>query len=191
MAQVCKLSSTLWRACVTTAKKVAGCMRIMQEEDLPIVLQWRNHQEVRRFMYSQHEISLEEHQRWFSQVSGEPNRHLLIYQCEGLPLGFVNFHQLRSSAVAEWGFYLAPDAARGTGMRLGQAALDYAFNQLALHKVCGEALDYNQRSQRFHQKLGFSEEGILRDHYFDGSRYHAVHCFGLLASEWARIDSEI
>lgn len=165
-------------------------LRLVQEADLPMLLNWRNHPDVRRFMYSQHEISLVEHTRWFAGASVDPTRHLLIYQVADQPLGFVSFRQLRGAPVAEWGFYLAPDAPRGTGSALGRAALDYGFTQLGLHKVCAEALGYNERSRHFHAKLGFVQEGILRDHYFDGSRYHAVHCFGLLASEWSRSASE-
>jgi len=162
----------------------------MQEQDLSLVLVWRNHPDVRQFMYSQHEISPAEHARWFTSALLDAQRHLLVYQPGGKPQGFLSFNRLRASAVAEWGFYLAPDAERGTGRALGQAALDYAFSTLKLHKVCAEALGFNERSRRFHEKLGFQQEGLLRDHYFDGSRYHAVHCFGLLANEWSRGASE-
>lgn len=165
-------------------------LRTMQEGDLSLVLAWRNHPDVRQFMYSQHEISPLEHARWFASASQDPQRALLIYQIDGTPQGFVSFHRVRASAIAEWGFYLAPDAQRGTGHALGRAALDYAFTTLNLHKVCAEALGFNERSRRFHERLGFQQEGILRDHYFDGSRYHAVHCFGLLANEWCRGVSE-
>jgi UDP-4-amino-4,6-dideoxy-N-acetyl-beta-L-altrosamine N-acetyltransferase len=170
--------------------KVSPLLRPLQEDDLPLVLAWRNHDDVRSYMYSQHEISPAEHARWFANASQDAKRHLLIYQPAGKPQGFVSFHQLRDSAVAEWGFYLAPDAEKGTGSALGRAALNYAFGSLKLHKVCAEALSFNERSRRFHEKLGFQQEGVLRDHYFDGSRYHAVYCFGLLTNEWSGGASE-
>jgi UDP-4-amino-4,6-dideoxy-N-acetyl-beta-L-altrosamine N-acetyltransferase len=53
-----------------------------------------------------------------------------------------------------------------------------------LHKLCGQALAFNERSIRFHQNLGFRREGVLRQQHFDGEQYHDVVCFGLLASEW-------
>lgn len=160
-------------------------VRPMTEADLDQVLAWRNHLQVRRFMYTQHEISSDEHRHWYAKASTDENRHLLIYEDRGVAQGFVAFTRTSAgSPVADWGFYLAPDAARGTGGRLGRAALDHAFAELALHKVNGQALGYNERSIRFHERLGFNREGCLRQQYFDGQTFHDVILFGLLASEW-------
>lgn len=156
----------------------------MKEEDLEPVLAWRNHPEVRRYMYTQHEISFEEHARWFIRASQEPDRHLLVFENDTIMLGFINIHQVATGGVADWGFYAAPNAPKGTGSALGQAALRYAFDAVGLHKLCGQALVFNERSIRFHRSLGFQREGVLRQQHFDGQRYHDVVCFGLLASEW-------
>lgn len=156
----------------------------MTNQDLDRVLAWRNHEDVRRYMYTQHEIGLEEHTRWFERASQDAGRHLLVFESDAVSLGFINFHQIAPGGVADWGFYAAPDAPKGTGRHLGQAALRYAFAQAGWHKLCGQALAYNENSIRFHQKLGFQQEGILREQHFNGQRYHDVVCFGLLASEW-------
>lgn len=159
-------------------------VRPMQIGDLEQVLSWRNHPEVRRYMYTRHEILLEEHAQWFERVSKDPERHLLVFEIDGNPHGFINIHQIASGGIADWGFYAAPDTAKGTGRALGQAALRYAFEVAGLHKLCGEALAFNERSICFHLKLGFQREGVLRQQHFDGQRYHDVVCFGLLASDW-------
>lgn len=159
-------------------------LRPLAYDDLERVLAWRNHLEVRRYMYTQHEISLEEHLRWFKSVKDNPRKHVLIYEVDHLPLGFVNFSEIGTSKVADWGYYAAPDAPKGTGRALGKAALDYAFKETHLYKVCGQAIGFNERSIRFHQSLGFQQEGLLRDQHFDGQRYHDVVCFGLLRQEW-------
>ena len=103
--------------------------------------------------------------------------------CQRLAADFVKLELIEGMvqcSVAE----LAPDAPKGSGRQLGRAALNHAFRQLKFHKVCGQALAYNQRSIQFHQSLGFEQEGILRDQHFDGERYHHVICFGLLSHEW-------
>jgi UDP-4-amino-4,6-dideoxy-N-acetyl-beta-L-altrosamine N-acetyltransferase len=156
----------------------------MTSQDLERVLAWRNHKEVRRYMYTQHEICLEEHTRWFERASQDASRHLLVFEVDATALGFINIHQIGPGGVADWGFYVAPNAPRGTGRRLGQIALRHAFTQVGLHKLCGQALAYNERSIKFHLSQGFLQEGILRDQHFDGQRHHDVVCFGLIASEW-------
>lgn len=160
----------------------------MAATDLAMVLAWRNHPEVRRYMYTQHEISLDEHRRWFERASPDPQRHLLIFEDGPNALGFINVHQIAPGGIADWGFYAAPDAPKGTGRALGNAALRYAFADAGLHKLCGQALAFNERSIQFHGMLGFTQEGILRQQHFDGQHYHDVLCFGLLAHEWQAQD---
>ncbi|KXS54045.1 MAG: N-acetyltransferase GCN5 [Marinobacter sp. T13-3] len=159
-------------------------LRPMDENDLELVLSWRNHPDIRRFMYTTHEISLAEHKRWFAGAKEKSETYLRIYEQDGKPTGFVNVSLTRCPHVADWGFYVAPDASKGTGRRMGEAALAFVFQELGLHKLCGQALGFNGGSVGFHKKLGFAEEGRLRDQHFDGEHYHDVVCFGLLASEW-------
>lgn len=159
-------------------------IRRMVHADLAQVLAWRNHPDIRRYMYTQHEITLDEHQKWFERTLLEPAKHLLIFEMNQQPRGFVNFNETGNGGNSDWGFYVAPDAPKGSGLELGRAALSYAYTVLKLHKVCGQAIEYNQRSIRFHQSLGFQQEGTLREQHFDGERYHHVICFGLLSHEW-------
>lgn len=159
-------------------------VRKMEMSELERVLEWRNHPDVRKYMYTQHKISLEEHSKWFQTASCDDKRHLLIFENIEEPLGFINITEVKHGGIADWGFYLSPDAPKGTGQALGKSALDYAFQKAGFYKVCGQALGFNQRSIDFHLKLDFKQEGILRDQHFDGQNYHDVVCFGLLASEW-------
>lgn len=182
MDQVQMPSYGTWRSELGTS--ILAGVRPMTEGDLERVLSWRNHPEVRRFMYTQHEISLEEHARWFTRASQDGERHLLIFEIDATPLGFININRIASGGIADWGFYVAPDAPKGTGRALGVTALRYAFDSASLHKLCGQALAFNERSIRFHLNLGFQREGVLRQQHFDGQQYHDVVCFGLLASEW-------
>ncbi|MFK7776841.1 MAG: UDP-4-amino-4,6-dideoxy-N-acetyl-beta-L-altrosamine N-acetyltransferase [Gimesia sp.] len=165
-------------------KIVQGYLRKMVENDLSLVLQWRNHPDVRRYMYTQHEITPEEHVQWFSRLCHDDRQSSLVFVIDEIPLGYVNFKRNATLTVADWGFYLAPDAPKGTGSQLGTAALDYAFEQMKLHKVCGQALGYNEKSKGFHLRFGFKREGVLRQQHFDGENYYDVECFGLLANEW-------
>nr|WP_255676088.1 UDP-4-amino-4,6-dideoxy-N-acetyl-beta-L-altrosamine N-acetyltransferase [Pusillimonas sp. MFBS29] len=159
-------------------------IRKVTRDDLELILCWRNHFDVRKYMYTQHEISLEEHINWFDRASKDTARHLLIFEENNMPLGFINLHLLGEGGIANWGFYVAPNAPKGTGWKLGQDLLHYAFVILGLHKVCGQVLSYNERSIRFHLRLGFQQEGVLREQHFDGNSYHAVICLGLLATDW-------
>lgn len=160
-------------------------LREMTALDLQAVLDWRNSCEISKFMYSRSIITFEEHRQWFDRASANPNRRLLILDVGGIPLGFMSLDISNEFiGVAEWGFYISPTAPKGTGGILGNLTLNYCFATLNLHKVVGRVLDFNQKSIRFHQKLGFTLEGRWREHYHDADGYHSLICFGILKKEW-------
>lgn len=161
-----------------------GNLRPMTEADLESVLKLRNHSEIRRYMLTGHEISHKEHTSWFALASQNAALDLLVFELGQSCCGFVQFKETSYPGVVEWGFYAAPDAPKGTGTKLGLAALSYAFKKENLHKICGLALHWNQPSIDFHKSLGFSQEGTLRDQHFNGNAYHDLICFGILRREW-------
>lgn len=166
-------------------------LRPMTANDLDMVLQWRNHNKIRQYMYTQHEISREEHSRWYEAVNRDNNRYQLIFESSGIATGFINFTRHGEVPVADWGFYLAPGAVKGVGHQLGRLALDFAFTDMKLHKLCGEVLASNERSIRFHLKLGFQQEGVLREQYINNQRYIDVIRFGLLIHERKLVDQQV
>ena len=159
-------------------------VRVMQESDLEQVLEWRNHPEICRYMYTQHKITLDEHSNWYEKAGSNLDHYLLIFEINDIPMGFININKIANSNIADWGFYVSPDSEKGTGKKLGITVLEYAFKVIKLHKICGQALAYNIPSVKFHTNLGFTQEGLLRDQHFDGQSYNDVVHFGLLANEW-------
>jgi UDP-4-amino-4,6-dideoxy-N-acetyl-beta-L-altrosamine N-acetyltransferase len=161
-------------------------LRPMEARDLGLVREWRNHQDVRRFMISQHLITPAEHQAWFERCTAEPTRRLYILQQAAQPLGFAQLGGVGRRGVADWGFYVSPEAPRGSGWELGRRVLSAAFEVEGLHKVCGQTLASNERSRRLHQRLGFAEEGLLREQLWIGGEYRDVACYGILARDFGQ-----
>lgn len=149
-----------------------------------MVFEWRNHPQIRNYMFSQQHIAFEEHCIWFDRANKNSDINLMIFEHGSLSLGFVNFSRTRCYDVAEWGFYLAPNLSRGYGADFGRVTLQFAFEELNLHKLSGQALAFNERSINFHKKLGFKEEGILREHHKISNKFYDVFRFGLLKNDW-------
>lgn len=161
-----------------------GRLRLLREDDLAMVLAWRNHDCVRLRMFNRQPISADEHKAWFERASQATDHCLFLFELSGVPSGFVNLQPVASGGITEWGFYRAPDAPAGSGQLLGRVTLDHAFAELGMHKICGKVLAENTASIRFHQRLGFCLEGTLREQHRDDEGYHNVLVFGLLANEW-------
>lgn len=149
-----------------------------------MLLTWRNHPDVRRYMFTRHEIGLVEHHKWFAKASKDASRRLLIVEESKQAIGYVQFSRVVDGGISDWGFYVRPNAPKGTGLKLGVVSLNYAFEQLKLYKVCGQVIAPNNVSINFHLRLGFFQEGVLRDQQQVDGSYHSLHCFGLLANEW-------
>ncbi|WP_342654837.1 UDP-4-amino-4,6-dideoxy-N-acetyl-beta-L-altrosamine N-acetyltransferase [Pseudomonas sp. F3-2] len=169
-----------------------GVLRPIRDEELELMLQWRNAPSVRRNMYTNHIISISEHINWWRNVQDRTDQIYFMYEYDGLALGIVGFNKVNLvSRTAEWAFYASPEAPRGTGSRMEFLALDYAFNNLRLHKLSCEVLDFNQSVIKLHEKFGFSTEGVFRQQHFVDGAYYDIHRLGILASEWAMISEDV
>ena len=63
--------------------------------------------------------------------------------------------------------------------------LRYMFGERRYHKVEAEIYAYNEASLALHERLGFQQEGRLRDHEFFAGRYYDVVVMGMTADEFA------
>ena len=157
-------------------------------EDSERLLGWRNDPEVARFMYSTHEISREEHERWFTGLLGDQRRRAWTVRMDGDPVGAAFISEIDPvNRRASWAFYLADPRTRGRGV--GSAVevlvLNQAFDELGLHKLCCEVLSFNQAVIAMHTKFGFRPEGVQHEHYLRDGEWVDVHQFAMWASDWA------
>jgi len=136
-------------------------------------------------MYTTHEISLDEHRSWFERIKDDPTKRYFVFLDDDEPLGVIAFTDIhRGNQTAAWAFYAGEAAPRGTGSRMELAALDYAFDTLALEKLWCEVLAFNTGVLELHRKFGFQQEGVFRSHHVAGSERVDVHRLGILRSEW-------
>ena len=159
----------------------------IKEQDLEMILEWRNAPFVRKNMYTSHEIKLSEHIKWFNNISKDCSKQYFITVIDDVPVGVIGFTEINNvKGLATWAFYTSSDAPRGSGSYIEYYALEYAFNELALHKLRCEVLGFNQSVVKLHQKFNFSIEGQLRDAFFneDEQQYHDIYHLGIFSSEW-------
>lgn len=131
-------------------------IRPAQADDVRRVFAWRNHADIRRFMFQQDELIWENHAAWFARQLDNSDFKMLIYIVNHYPQGYISFKKIpNQSDIWEWGFYTAPDCPRGHGTRMGRLALAWAFAELGVRGVRGAVLAHNGASLRLHEKLGF------------------------------------
>ena len=88
----------------------------LTEEYLSLILEWRNHPDVRNNMYTSHIISTEEHYAWFNALLGDLTKKYFVFLLEGQAQGLIGFTKINNDEKrVEWAFYANPQAKRGVG----------------------------------------------------------------------------
>lgn len=161
-------------------------LRFIKESDLPIVLAWRNSEHVRKHMYNDAKISMEDHIQWFHKMEQDDKHFVFIYIQNNVPLGLVQLTNIeRRFDRLYWGFYIGDKKApRGSGTEMGILELNKIFTDFSINKVCAEVVETNQQSMAFHEKLGFKQEGLFQQHIKKNGKYVNVIPYALFKEEW-------
>jgi UDP-4-amino-4,6-dideoxy-N-acetyl-beta-L-altrosamine N-acetyltransferase len=165
-------------------------LRPLEPADKDRLYAWRNSPEVAAYMYTEHQISPEEHARWFGGLAGDARRDYRIIEVDGVASGPANFYDIdRVQGRASWAYYLADPSVRGKGVGgyIEFVMIERAFGELGLRKLWCEVLITNEPVWKLHQKFGFRQEALLRAHVIKAGQPVDVMGLGLLAEDWAQM----
>jgi RimJ/RimL family protein N-acetyltransferase len=104
------------------------------------------------------------------------------------PVGFVFLFEVEPwRDNAELGCWIVPgEQGEGYATEATGLCLDHAFDDLGLHKVVARVFEHNDASMAVLDKLGFQQEGRLREQDYVRGAYRDTLLFGLLADEHER-----
>lgn len=100
----------------------------------------------------------------------------------------VGFARLALSGVraAKLGYAIAADEwGQGYGTDAARTLIGYAFEHLDLHRVTAAVGPANSSSLRLLERLGFVQEGRLRDHVFTHGAWRDSVLLSVLEHEWS------
>jgi ribosomal-protein-serine acetyltransferase len=105
---------------------------------------------------------------------------------EGRLAGVAGFHSVDwPHRKASFGYWLGEEhQGRGTMTRAVRALVDHALHTWQLHRVEARVAPENVRSRAVLERLGFRQEGTLRQAELVGERYLDNVVYAVLASEW-------
>jgi UDP-4-amino-4,6-dideoxy-N-acetyl-beta-L-altrosamine N-acetyltransferase len=164
-------------------------LRPIAPDDRERLHAWRNLPEVAAWMYSDHEISADEHARWFAAAVTDPARRYWIIEMDRQPVGLANLADISPPhRKCAWAYYLADPATRGRGVGsfVEFCVIDHVFGSLGLNKLTCEVLVENEAVWKLHESFGFTREALFRAHVWKQGRPRDVVGLGMLASDWAR-----
>jgi RimJ/RimL family protein N-acetyltransferase len=137
-------------------------LRPATDADSATLRAWRNQPANRAVSTYQHEITPEEHQRWWNAVRSDPTRRVLVFEYGGRGLGAVTFFDI-TDASAGWGFYLDNETVTAEGIammawiQVMKDATAYAFDELGVDLLTGEVDEDNEAVRMMNRRFRFTE----------------------------------
>jgi len=132
----------------------------LNENDKMLALNMRNHPQVKKWMYSQDNISKKDHFEFVKNLEDDMDRCYFLVKQKANIIGSVNFANIRSNKPAIFGFYANPfEQILGAGRILELASLHFIFRELNLNKLTLEVFSDNKQVVNLHKKFGFKIVG--------------------------------
>ncbi len=153
------------------------------------ILSLRNDERIRKFMFSDKIISLEEHLEFIERLRNDDKRlYWAAYDGE-LLVGSINLIDIDYQNIrAKLGIYTNPDL-KGYGSKLINALKWLCFEQLNFNCLRLEVLANNMEAIKFYEKHYFSYEGRLRSFIFREGNYIDVLVYSILKEEYEKSKS--
>ena len=164
-------------------------LRPIERADAPLFVRWVNDADVTRTLLLYRPMTQETEEEYLMNIAKSDRDVVLgIAARESDELvGITGLHQIELKdrhatfgivigEKSEWGKGYCTEA---TGLMLG-----YAFDTLNLHRVALHVAEHNVAGIRSYLKVGFRQEGVLREAMFREGRYHNLLAMAILRDEW-------
>jgi diamine N-acetyltransferase len=133
---------------------------------------------------------LRAHNLFDEQINGTYTRFattgVLIIEGSGVAVGRIDYDKLDDRhRSAELAIYIGEPSEQGKGYAGNaiKALSRYLIRQRLVHRIELNVLEWNTRAHDLYLRIGFRDEGLLRDHlYFDGI-WHNEYQMSLLATD--------
>ena len=167
-------------------------LRAVEREDLPRFVEWFNDPEVRHGLMVYLPMSQAEEERWYEHMLERPplERPFAVDARADDAWAHIGGCSLMDtdarSRRAELGIVIGNKAYwdRGFGTDVMRTLLRYGFETLNLHRIYLRVFETNPRAIKVYQRVGFTEEGRLRESHYLQGRYVDTLMMSVLREEW-------
>lgn len=166
-------------------------LREMQPDDVNALLRHFGNPEVVQFIAMQPIATIEQANEWLKWMGGffaaqDGLRWGITLKETGVFIGSCGLHSWnREAHYAEIGCDIAhPYWGYGYGREAMRRLIEFGWRQMKLNRIEADVVQGNLRSIKMLQKLGFKQEGTLRQRILKGGKYYDIHIFGLLRSDY-------
>jgi [ribosomal protein S5]-alanine N-acetyltransferase len=172
-------------------------LRWLTDADVPALYAVFSHEEAMRYWSTPAMTELKQAQDYLDPIqAGFAEKNLFQWGIALLKtdeiIGTCTLHQLDArNRRAEIGFALNPAYwGQGYASEAVGRALQFAFGPLRLHRIEADTDPRNTASIAVLKRLGFAQEGHLRERWLTHGQAQDSALFGLLASDWRAMQTQ-
>lgn len=157
----------------------------LSQEEKDITRNCRNHETIRRWMYSDSIISPEEHGEFLDDLIHDFKNFYWIVQKEHDFIGVISLNRVDlRNKNAYLGIYSNPYCKlKGKGNLLIECLKKIAFDIAKLHTLKLEVMDENEHAINFYGRSGFKEEGRLKEFVLKNGNWYDMIVMGIIEGE--------
>ena len=126
------------------------------------VLEWRNHEAVRRWMLRTSPISEAEHEAFLQALKHDTTKRYFVIMLKGEAIAVIDFYRIHpDKRSCYFGYYLRPDKIGSSlGILLEFLVAEYALVNLGMDQLIAETMPTNTSAMELHQRFGFEPAGV-------------------------------
>ena len=129
----------------------------MTLDEKKMVLSWRNHPEIKKWMYNSDDISLENHLVYIESLNNYTDKLYFLVKQDNNYIGVIDFTNInKDTKSSEFGLYTNIDL-KGVGKTLLNSICEYGFNHLSMQKLIAEAFAKNEKAINLYKRFNFKE----------------------------------
>lgn len=165
-------------------------IRKLSADDYLLYHEWRNNIEVMKTTSSQlDQYTLEETENYILAIMSQSNsKGYMIEEKESSKtvgiISLINIDYKNRSAECIIDIGVKSIWGKGIGKSAISLILEFAFNELNLHRVYLQVYSFNERALNLYQKMGFVMEGRLRQTLYRFGIWHDTILMSILKSEY-------
>lgn len=168
-------------------------LRLLEEEDLPLLVQWRNDPKNWQQFFNRWPLSQINQRSWFQSLLDDPARKFfMVCLPEGKAVGTFSFDHIDpiNLSLEVGNVLIGGRTHKGLASDALLLLVSFAFSQLNMHRLYLEVWAGNQAAIGLYQKFGFQIEGLARQARFSDGHYRDIAHMGLLRSDWLALRAE-
>lgn len=162
-------------------------LREMTPSDVTALLRHFGNPAVVQFIDMQPIKTIEQANEWLQWIGGffgakDGLRWGITLKEDGSFIGSAGLHNWnREGHYAEVGVDVTPPYwGQGYATEALRRLVDFGWEHMKLNRIEADVVKDNPASMRVLKKVGFKEEGVLRQRLRKGGKYYDIHLFGIL-----------